>query len=57
MKARSEPVFRSSMEVAELEVRTDKAGILGLMTGDWKFTVLRLWHGTARGGLKLQGGA
>lgn len=51
---RATPPYQSDIEVTELEVQTDKAGVLAILQGNRIFTTLRTWRMTARGGLKLQ---
>jgi hypothetical protein len=49
-------VFRHNILVTEVEVQTDKEGILAILNCKPIVKDLRSWRGTARGGLKLQGG-
>lgn len=46
---------RFDVSISEVEVPTDKAGILTLLNDDpgtWSFKILRTWELTGRGGLK-----
>lgn len=45
---------RKDFEVTQIELRTDKPGIVALLQGSPEFTIVKTWHGTARGGLKLR---
>lgn len=44
---------RRQVEVAEVEVATDKAGLVALLNRTHDERVIRRWQGTARGGLRL----
>lgn len=48
-----EPAGRRHVEVAEVEVAHDKAGIVALLNRTHEETVVRRWQGTSRGGLRL----
>lgn len=49
--------FRKDMVVHEVEVTTDKAGVLAALNGNPDLKIVRSFSGTVRGGLKEQGAA
>lgn len=52
-KDSTEAKFRGALRISEINVPTDKAGVVKLMNGDKaSITVIRTWKMTARGGLE-----
>ena len=50
-KDNATPTFRGSVRIHELDYKTDKAGVIDILNGVARPTIIRSWKLSARGGL------